>query len=61
MQETIMVVVTKTGMSRLLICDPSVQNQSHVAENILKLSFSYVQKEEKMGFNMVQKTFICDN
>ena len=26
-----------------------------------KLSFSYVQKEEKMGFNMVQKTFICDN
>ena len=26
-----------------------------------KLSFSYVQKEEKMGFNLVQKTFICDN
>ena len=26
-----------------------------------KLSFSYVQKVEKMGFNLVQKTFICDN
>ena len=23
-----------------------------------KLSFSYVQKEEKMGFNLVQKTFV---
>ena len=26
-----------------------------------KLTFSYVQKEEKMGFNLVQKTFSCDN
>ena len=27
-----------------------------------KLSFSYVQKDEKMGkFNLEQKTFICDN
>ena len=26
-----------------------------------KLSFPYVRKEEKMGFNQVQKIFICDN
>ena len=26
-----------------------------------KLSFSYVQKEETMGFNLVQKTFLCSN
>ena len=26
-----------------------------------KLSFSYVQKEEKMGFNLVQTTFTYDN
>ena len=33
---------------------------SHMSQKH-KLSFSYVLKEEKMGFNMVQKIFICDN
>ena len=33
---------------------------SHMSQKH-KLSFSYVLKEEKMGFNLVQKIFICDN
>ena len=33
---------------------------SHMSQKY-KLSFSYVLKEEKMGFNLVQKIFICDN
>ena len=33
---------------------------SHMSQKH-KLNFSYVLKEEKMGFNMVQKIFICDN
>ena len=31
------------------------------AGHIVTVTFSYVQKEEKMCFNLVQKTFICDN
>ena len=33
---------------------------SHMSQKH-KLSFPYVLKEEKMGFNLVQKLFICDN
>ena len=33
---------------------------SHMSQK-LKLSFSYVCKGEKMGFNMVQTIFSCDN
>ena len=32
---------------------------SHMSQKH-KLSFSYVLKEEKMGFNLVQKIFICE-
>ena len=31
---------------------------SHMSQKH-KLSFSYVRKEEKMGFNLVQKIFCC--
>ena len=51
-------------------CAVAVKKANHMAGHLYKtshmsqkhkLSFSYVLKEEKMGFNLVQTIFICDN
>ena len=42
-------------MARTHLYKTSHMSQKH------KLNFPYVLKEEKMGFNLVPKIFICDN
>ena len=51
---------TSLDPSTKLICDPSVQNQSHVAENI-NWVFHMCRKRRRWVLIWCKKTFICDN